>query len=187
MPRLEKRARLSREEWLKEALEVLNTQGSAKLHIAELSRALGVSKGSFYWHFKDRTDFTQAIVEYWDRTFTRNVKQAAIAAGGPPEERLLFVLRRVMEEDLTAYDAIFDAWAAHQPEIRPGVTRVHRFRHRYIKSLFAELGFEAEDLVLRTQLFMGLLKYREGKMLGFQTKEYAGDLAHQLAFLIRKP
>ena len=61
---MKNKERLTKEMWLEKALEVLKTQGSAKLHIASLSKDLGVSKGSFYWHFKDRSDFIHALVRF---------------------------------------------------------------------------------------------------------------------------
>ena len=47
---------LTREEWLRRSLEVLAAQGPGKLNIESLSRSLGVSRGSFYWHFENRDD-----------------------------------------------------------------------------------------------------------------------------------
>jgi len=57
--------RLTREDWLENALTVLSRKGRAGLRIEGLSAALGVSRGSFYWHFKDRGDFVHALLEYW--------------------------------------------------------------------------------------------------------------------------
>ena len=168
--------------WLEKALEVLKTQGSAKLHIASLSRDLGVSKGSFYWHFKDRSDFIHALVRYWDESFTQCVKADAEAQGGKAQERLRFILCKVFEEGLASYDSIFDAWGAHDTEIRNLVMIVYRYRHDYIKSLFAELGFAGGDLELRTQVFMGFLKYHSSNFFDHSIPESPRDLDRQLAY-----
>ena len=57
--------RMSREEWLAHALDALEKEGGGALTIDKLSRRLGVSRGSFYWHFKDRTDFIRQLVDHW--------------------------------------------------------------------------------------------------------------------------
>ena len=66
-------ARLSKEEWLARALEVLGRKGAGELTIESMARHLGVTKGSFYWHFKDRADFFRQLIEYWDEHFTQTV------------------------------------------------------------------------------------------------------------------
>ena len=67
-------ARLSKEEWLARALEVLGKKGAGELTIESLARRLGVTKGSFYWHFKDRADFFRQLIEFWDENFTQDRK-----------------------------------------------------------------------------------------------------------------
>jgi AcrR family transcriptional regulator len=48
---------LSRDEWLEKALIVVSREGGAKLRINNPVTEVGVTKGSFYWHFKSRDDF----------------------------------------------------------------------------------------------------------------------------------
>jgi len=66
-------SRLDREEWLARALEVLGKQGAGELTVESLARQLGVTKGSFYWHFKDRANYFRQLIEYWDEFFTQTV------------------------------------------------------------------------------------------------------------------
>ena len=152
--------RLTREAWLRKALQVLSREGEGKLRIASLSQELGVSKGSFYWHFEDRAEFLRALVEFWGESFTRRVQRTAKESGGDAREQLRRVLEIVSAEDLSGYDTAFDAWAAHEPEILPLVREVYAFRERYIRSLFAELGVDGDELNLRVRAFLGYLKYR---------------------------
>ena len=64
---------LSREQWLAAALEVLRQHGVAGVRIVPIARLLGVTTGSFYWHFKDRQDLLQSMLEYWVHTITNSV------------------------------------------------------------------------------------------------------------------
>ena len=96
--------RLSREDWLESALTVLSRKGQAGLRIQGLSAALGVSRGSFYWHFKNRNDFIHSLLEYWYEEYTAGTPSAVARDGGTPEERLARLMRLVHDQDLTRHD-----------------------------------------------------------------------------------
>ncbi|HZV53610.1 MAG TPA: TetR/AcrR family transcriptional regulator [Rhodocyclaceae bacterium] len=58
-------ASLDRAAWIKCALAVLADEGQAGLRIEVLAKKLHVTKGSFYWHFRDRRDLVDAVLEEW--------------------------------------------------------------------------------------------------------------------------
>jgi len=57
-------------EWLSLALDVLAREGNAKLRVEAIAAALGVTTGSFYWHFKNRSDFLESLVRHWGMVTT---------------------------------------------------------------------------------------------------------------------
>lgn len=61
---------LGRADWIKAALKLLVAEGESAVRITRLSEALGVTRGSFYWHFKDRADLLDALLETWERRNT---------------------------------------------------------------------------------------------------------------------
>ena len=63
--------RLNRGAWLREALEVLRESGIDHVKVEPLAKRLGVTKGSFYWHFKDRADLLRALPEHWAKSQNR--------------------------------------------------------------------------------------------------------------------
>lgn len=180
------KSRLSKDQWLQQAIEILSREGSGKLRIDAICRELGVSKGSFYWHFKDRNDFLHSIVAYWADHYTERVKREVQKHGGSAKERLAVLLGLVVAEDLAGYDPLFDAWANHELEILPHVREVHRTRHDYVRDLFAEMGFTGEDLALRTQALMGYMKYRSQHSLSWESLGDPGNLETQLEFFTRR-
>ena len=153
-----KQERLSREEWLQKALEVLSREGESKLRIDRICQALGVTKGRFYWHFAGRTEFLEAILDYWARSFNQRVPETVEAHGGDARERLRFLFTMVTKENLGRYDNAFDAWAAHEPGIADLVRKVYRLRWDYVGSLFRELGYRGVELEVRTAAFLSYLK-----------------------------
>ena len=115
------RKRLSREQWLAHALNHLACEGEAKLTIDRVVKALGVTKGSFYWHFEDREDFLRQVIEYWDEHFTKCVADHVESLDAGPSERLWAVAEAVLQKDLTRYDVAVRAWAAQDELVSCGV------------------------------------------------------------------
>jgi AcrR family transcriptional regulator len=146
--------RFHREAWVRAAMEVLAKEGQAKLRVDTLAGQLGVTKGSFYHHFKNRDDFVQRLLAYWSSAFTDNVIAEGGTLEGSPEERLLQVMRMIEREGLERYDIAFRSWAAQEPSVAEGVRKVDQARYRFIRSLFAEMGFEGPDLENRVRIWL---------------------------------
>src|SRR3954469_7997869 len=64
----ERSGRLSAEAWAQAALDVIAEQGVAAVAVEPLARRLGVTKGSFYWHFPSRESLLVAALERWEKT-----------------------------------------------------------------------------------------------------------------------
>ena len=62
----ERSGRLSAEDWAQAALDLIAEQGVAAVAVEPLARRLGVTKGSFYWHFPSRDALLQAALERWE-------------------------------------------------------------------------------------------------------------------------
>ena len=62
--------KVTRQDWLNAALSVLKQGGVEAVKVAELAAAMGVSRSSFYWYFRNRTDLLNALLEHWERTNT---------------------------------------------------------------------------------------------------------------------
>jgi AcrR family transcriptional regulator len=146
--------RLSREQWLVRALDILAREGGAKLRIDKLVQDLGVTKGSFYWHFKDRDDFVASLAAYWAEHSTRQVIDKVEQVKGDAKAKLAGVSEVVFSEDLGRYDLVMRAWAARQPGVARVVKNVDRQRFAFVRSLFSEMGFRGRELDDRTRLFV---------------------------------
>ena len=62
-PRAGRNSRLSAEDWAQAALDLIAEQGVGAVAVEPLARRLGVTKGSFYWHFPSRDALLQAALE----------------------------------------------------------------------------------------------------------------------------
>jgi AcrR family transcriptional regulator len=149
--------RLSREDWLENALTVLSRTGRAGLRIEGLSAALGVSRGSFYWHFKDRDDFVQSLLDYWYEEYSAAPLSAVERDGGTPEERLARLMRLVHDQDLTRHDLTVRSLASLDSQFSRTVRKADQFRLDFIQSLFVEMGFTDDQLQIRSRACLACL------------------------------
>jgi AcrR family transcriptional regulator len=147
--------RTSKAEWLEKALEVLESDGVNGVKIDRLAKLLETSRSGFYWHFKDRQDLLNNMLEYWKHEYT----EVVISDGGhesdlPPKERMMHVMKMIERYDLDRFEVSIRAWADHDPEAEEVVKTVYAMRFKFIKSIFAEMGFTGADLDMRVRLWL---------------------------------
>ena len=86
------RARLSSTDWEAGALDLLAEQGVSAVAVEPLARRLGVTKGSFYWHFPSREALLKAALERWEKLDEETVFEPLEGIADPAERlRELFV------------------------------------------------------------------------------------------------
>ncbi|WP_433018823.1 TetR/AcrR family transcriptional regulator [Kribbella sp. CA-294648] len=155
--------RLSRDDWARAGLELLAEEGLAGLAVEPLARRLGTTKGSFYWHFKDRDDLIQAALERWEADDTTAVIASA-AAVEDPRKRLDALADRALGDALRlGFDAAILA-AAGDPRVQPVLVRVTRTRMEFIVQMYRDLGLSKRDAErharLTYSLFLGMSQLR---------------------------
>jgi AcrR family transcriptional regulator len=94
--------RLSVEDWLQAGYIVLAEQGVRALKVERLCRLLGVTRGSFYWHFEDIDGYRAALVESWNTFLERDRQSLAELDALPPRERLSSVMIALVSPTLDA-------------------------------------------------------------------------------------
>src|ERR1700722_18720926 len=106
---------LSAKDWLDQGLRTLAESGYTALKAEPLAKAMGVSRGSFYWHFADIGAFHAAILRHWHE----------VAAPAANDTLLPFLLRRVFGERLSLENAV-RSWAAVEPAAKAAVQAIDR-------------------------------------------------------------
>src|SRR6476660_3754249 len=84
---LEPKGRLTAAHWEQAALDTLSEMGLGAVAVESLARRLGVTKGSFYWHFPTREALIKAARERWERG-DEEVVMAQVEDIADPRERL---------------------------------------------------------------------------------------------------
>jgi AcrR family transcriptional regulator len=147
--------RVSKAEWLQASLDILETQGVEALRIANIAQHLSISKSGFYWHFKDRNDLRNQLIEMWEHESTSVGVENPLMDQLPPKDRLEEMMHMILQHNLGRYDIAMLSWGKLEPSIATRVRKVFRHRLDYIGKTFEELGYKGEELEMRTRLFVG--------------------------------
>lgn len=86
------RTQLDRNEWVDSAIKALADEGMAGMRVETLAKRIGVTKGSFYWHFKDRQDLVSAVLQTWKEGRIRDIDKQSCAALGKECDQLLRII-----------------------------------------------------------------------------------------------
>jgi len=129
--------RLTAEQWIDAGLRALAREGFTALKADLLAKKLGVSRGSFYWHFADLESYHQAILERWQVRATEWIM--ADIDRLLPAQRLPALLFRAFQADVSLEMAV-RAWAVSAPMVRRAVEEVDRMRMDYTEDLLAAEG-----------------------------------------------
>lgn len=143
--------RLGRKEWIDAGLKAMARDGVDAVRIERLAAALKVTKGSFYWHFKDRDALLEALLEAWRSRATTAIIDAVEAKGGDARAKLanLFTIVSVIEGQL---DRAIRSWAAQDRAAASALKEVDRQRLDYLLILFMGVGFNAAEALGRARL-----------------------------------
>ncbi|SDG45851.1 transcriptional regulator, TetR family [Luteibacter sp. 22Crub2.1] len=145
------RVRLSAEDWEDGALALIAEQGVGALAVEALARRLGVTKGSFYWHFRTREALLQAALERWEEYGEREVL-AEIERIPDPLKRFPELFRRVAHEmqPHRVYAALLKA--LDHPQVVPVMSRVSQRRMEFLTRLYQEAGLDPVVALHRARL-----------------------------------
>jgi len=141
---------LSARDWLDAGLKTLAASGFTALKAEPLSKALGVSRGSFYWHFADLNAYHAAILSYWREVAAERII-ADLENTPEGESPLRLLLRRTFSGRLSLEKAV-RSWATFDGEARAAVQAIDRRRLDYVEMLLRGAGLSAATAQARAQI-----------------------------------
>ena len=149
------RVQLDRTDWIEAATDVLAKEGVAGLRVEVLAKTCGVTKGSFYWHFKDRQDLLTAVLEHWKEGRIRDIEKTTSVQPGKEREQLHYAIevygasrnRKGMLIELAVRD-----WARHDTLAAGIVEAVDLYRLECTRRLFVSAGMSEAEAKSRSLL-----------------------------------
>jgi AcrR family transcriptional regulator len=91
------RQTLTRAHWIDKAFDLLARQGAKAVRVDLLCKALGVTKGSFYWHFDDLAALKAAMIAQWRRAAARDLIETATETRLSPRELIVSLFKDVQQ------------------------------------------------------------------------------------------
>lgn len=150
--------RNSTEDLLEAGLKLLEKESVQQLTIDALCKRLGVTKGSFYHHFKNRADFLERMLEHWVNVWTIASIEFA-DKGADATERFNLVVESSHKLP-SGTETSIRAWALRDSFAQKYIERVDRMRIEYLRSIFEEVSDDPERAVLLSKIsysmFLGI-------------------------------
>lgn len=152
---------LGRGDWIKAALEALIEKGIDAVKITQLSEQLGVTRGSFYWHFKGREDILRALIDFWREKNTAAVISAA-AQGPDIEDAVLALMGAWVDNDVfdPRLDLAVRSWSQADPTLKAIVQSNDELRLNALTDMYRRAGrASAEAIVAARNIYFMQMGY----------------------------
>ena len=154
-----KAARLDAAAWIAAAFDALADGGIDAVRVEPLAKALGITKGSFYWHFADRRALLDAMLDAWMQGRVAAIRQQAPLRGAPTAvlRQLADLYTRNANARGLAIELAIRALARTDEGAAKAVRSVDRERLQQVGDLFAALGWPRGEAQARAVLFYSYL------------------------------
>jgi AcrR family transcriptional regulator len=139
------------EAWIKIGLKTLKDEGLGKFSVESVASKAGVTKGSFYWHFKDRDEYFTRIVDYWLAIQHRIVEDFTNQPPGDPKQQLWDVMYYILTKNAND-DVAMRSWVKHYDYATKAVKQVDKMRLNYLETLFCKMGLNKDNAKLRAYM-----------------------------------
>jgi AcrR family transcriptional regulator len=187
----ERTGRLSADDWASAALDLIAEQGVAAVAVEPLARRLGVTKGSFYWHFPSREALLVAALERWEK-MEQELLFGELEPINDPRARLRALFNLVAHEykSHVVYSELIKAM--DHPAVQPVIGRVSERRLDYLTASFRQAGLARTDARHRAQLlysaYVGFLQLNlQLHQTRMQHDEFEAYVEHMAVTLIPNP
>lgn len=144
---------LERADWIAAAKAMLLRDGAAAVKVERIATALNVTRGGFYWRFRDHADLMDALLKDWRDTNSTSML-GAISGPGTPVERMWKLMDVWVDE--TGYDSSYDiavrAWGTTSKKVARVVRTVDEQRIEALHQLFVDYGYDDMEAFIRARV-----------------------------------
>lgn len=147
--------------WVDASFDLLAEGGIDAVRVDPLAKRLGVTRGSFYWHFKDRAALHTAMLKEWRKQSSYQIGSRIESRASTPDERLRQTLALPRSgpaaQRAAAIEFAIRLWSLRDKEAAQAVKHIDNVRLQYYAKLYGELGFSAKESRKRAFLFYATL------------------------------
>ncbi|WP_306120957.1 MULTISPECIES: TetR/AcrR family transcriptional regulator [unclassified Roseitalea] len=167
--------KVTRQDWLNTALDLLVSDGVDKVKVLSISERLQVSRSSFYWYFKSRRDLLDGLLKHWEDTNTQSlVAQCALPSATITEGVCnLFCCFIDSENFNVQLDSAVRQWSRQSGAVRRIVDRADATRMAAIQAMFERHDYPSDEAEVRARI----LYYMQ---IGYNAVELSEPLEERL-------
>ncbi len=149
--------RTPRASWVNEGLRALGVGGPDAVRIEKLAQTLGVTKGGFYWHFNDRGELLEEMLDSWEQLVVDEAIERVEAGGGDARAKLrrLFTLAGSIG-DLWKIELAIRDWARREKAVARRLRRIDNRRMDYMRPLFRAFCADEDEVEARSLMVLSL-------------------------------
>lgn len=146
--------KVTREDWLNVAMDVLVTDGVEQVKVLALAERMQVSRSSFYWYFRSRQDLLDALLHSWEQTNTAAMVRQAELAAQTVTAAVLNVFHCITDPNLfnTALDFAVRDWARRSGKVRSLLDRSDQRRLAALTAMFARYDYPPPEAMTRAKV-----------------------------------
>lgn len=146
--------KVTREDWLNAAMDVLIRDGVERVKVMTLGERLGVSRSSFYWYFKDRQDLLDALLDHWQGSNTAAIQAQADAPAETITGAVCNYFRCVIDERLfnNPLDFAIRDWARRSAPVRAALDRSDAARVAALAGMFERFDYPPHEALIRARV-----------------------------------
>jgi AcrR family transcriptional regulator len=142
-------SRLTVDDWLQAGFAILAEEGITALKIDRLCSRLGVTKGSFYWHFTDIAGYRAALIEAWADLRDDDRRHFGDMSSIPPRQRLSQMMSSLLNARQWTLERAMREWARTDPAVAASVRAADQRVVDAVRRAFLDDGFDDEEADLR--------------------------------------
>ena len=173
---------LTREDWITGAWEMLGDAGLDGVRVEPLARRLGVTKGSFYWHFRDRQELLDVLLDLWFSIWDDQMSPD-IDGDGTAEERIWALFESVIRRTTRGQTVSLRLLSHKDPEIARRIDERDAQRLAFLMQRLEEIGFSREEARVRGQVYQAIMTGEFLRNGGLPLEERI-DRAHEYHLLL---
>lgn len=168
--------KVTQDDWLNTARDLLISDGVTQLKIAALATRLGVSRSSFYWYFGNRDDLLTALLEDWEVRNTRTITQHCARSSRSIAQALCNFFRCFV--DSTHFDPGLDfairEWARRDEAVRTAIDAADTTRLNAVRAMFDRHGYPPAEADARARILYFM-------QLGYHALDLREDIATRMS------
>ena len=147
---------LTRDDWISGAWDMLGVNGLDGVRVEPLARRLGVTKGSFYWHFKDRQQLVEALLDrwflIWDDQMSPRMEQAA-----DPADRVWALFESVVGRVTRGQTVSLRMLSHSDADVARRIEERDAQRLAFLMEQLVAIGFSLEEARVRGQVYQTIM------------------------------